>query len=58
MEHPVLYCILPHNKQNIKVHRQGRQEDWGGGGLGQIQKVGPHKIDCVRGVWGHAPRKF
>ena len=28
------------------------------GGPGQIQKVGPHKMDCVRGVWGHAPRKF
>ena len=25
---------------------------------GKIQKVGPHKVDCVRGVWGHAPGKF
>ena len=35
---------------------QGCREDWGG--PGQIQKVGAHKMDCVRGVWGRAPRKF
>ena len=23
-----------------------------------MQKVGPRKMDCVSGVWGHAPRKF
>ena len=23
---------------------------------GQIQKVGPHNIDCGKGVWGLAPR--
>ena len=38
------------------VYIQGCQEDWGG--AGQIQKVGLHKIDCVRGVLGHATRKF
>ena len=27
--------------------RQGRRKDWGG--PGQRQKVGPHKMDCVRG---------
>ena len=35
---------------------QGCREDWRG--PGQIEKVGPHKMDCVKGVWGHAPRKF
>ena len=35
---------------------QGCQEDWGG--PGQIQKVGPPKMDCVREIWGHIPRKF
>ena len=28
------------------------------GGAQANTKVGPHKLDCVRGVWGHAPRKF
>ena len=42
---------------------QGRREDllfffWGGGVPRQIQKLGPRNIDCVRGVWGHTPRKF
>ena len=35
---------------------QGSREDWGG--PGQIQKVGPHEMDGVRGVWGQGPRKF
>ena len=35
---------------------QGRREDYGG--PRQIQKVGPHKMDCVRRVWGHAPKNF
>ena len=30
----------------------------GGGGPGQIQKVGPHKMDCVRGVGGTPPGNF
>ena len=24
----------------------------------QIQKLEPHKMNCVRGVWGHAPGNF
>ena len=44
-------CFLCRN-----VVKQGRREDWGG--PGQIQKVGPHKMDYGRGVWGHAPRRF
>ena len=35
---------------------QGRREDWRG--PGQIQNVGPIHKNCVRGVWGRAPRKF
>ena len=35
---------------------QGRREDWGG--PGQIQKVGPHEMDGIRGVCGQGPRKF
>ena len=27
-------------------------------GAGQIQKVGPHQMGCVRGVWWHAPGNF
>ena len=27
-------------------------------GAGQIQKVGGHKMDCVRGVWGTPPGNF
>ena len=36
----------------VSSDNQGRQEDWGGGGggTGQIKKVGPHKMDCVRWV--------
>ena len=34
----------------LGFHGQGRREDWGG--PGQIQKVGPHKVDCVRGSGG------
>ena len=28
-----------------------------GGAQGRYKKRGPY-IDCARGVWGHAPRKF
>ena len=36
----------------------GRSAKRIGGGAGQIQEVGPNKMDCVRGVWGHAPGNF
>ena len=29
-----------------------------GGAQGKYKKAGAHKMDCVRGVWGHAPRRF
>ena len=35
---------------------QGRWEDWGG--AGQIQKVGPRKMDYVRGVGSTPPGNF
>ena len=35
---------------------QGRRED--SGVPGQIKIVGPHKMDCGRGGWRHAPRKL
>ena len=37
---------------------QGRREDWGG--QGQMQKVGPHKMDCVGGggAGGTPPGNF
>ena len=35
---------------------QGRQEDWGD--RGQMQKLGPQKMDCVRGMWWHVSKKF
>ena len=38
------------------IHRAA--ERIGGGGGGQIQKVGPHKIECVRGSEGMPPGKF
>ena len=28
------------------------------GAQGKYKKWGPTKKNCVRGVWGHAPRKF
>ena len=31
----------------------------GGGGQGKYKNWSPmHKMDCVRGVWGQAPREF
>ena len=38
-----------HNhSHNTHTHTQGCQEDWRG--PGQIQKVGPHKMDCEGGL--------
>ena len=51
-----LSAHLQYLVQLNKVRWQGCREDWGG--PGQTQKVGPHKMDYVRGVWGHTPRKF
>ena len=48
-------CLMPSWHSTVP-YSQGRREDRGG--PGQIQTVGPHIMDCVRGVWGHAPRKF
>ena len=36
---------------------QGCRENWGGA-PGQMQKVGPHKMDCVRGSGGTPPGNF
>ena len=41
---------------SLTQDKQGHREDWWG--PGQIQKVGPHKMDYVRGVWVMPPGNF
>ena len=48
----ILYYVDP----LFGILGHGRREDCGG--PGQIQNMGAHTIDRVRGGLGHAPRKF
>ena len=57
------YCMhegtawrLAERYRHSSAHRAA--ERIGGGGAGQIQKVGLHKVVCVRRRMGHAARKF